>query len=62
MQGMEAGLGADWENGSGDVVGDGVGPGGVFEEEEAEVQTRTEEQIWTVVWKEFAGCAAIVGW
>ena len=60
MKGMEAGLGAYWV--TEDLVGERVGPGGVFEEEDAEVQARPEAKIWTVVWKELAGCAAIVGW
>lgn len=47
--GIEAGLGADQENGSGDVVGDGVGVGDVVEGEDAEVQAATEVQAWTVV-------------
>lgn len=59
--GIEAGLGVDQGNGSGDVVGDEVGVGGVVEEEDAEVQAGTEVQAWTVVWEVFAGCAAIVG-
>lgn len=59
MWGIEAGLGVDQGNGSGDV-GDEVGVGGVVEEEDAEVQAGTEVQVWTV-WEVFAGCAAIVG-
>lgn len=62
MLGIAAGLGADWMTGSGDAVGDGVGPGGVVEGEDAEVLAGTEAQTWTVVWEELAGCAAIVGW
>lgn len=58
MLGIEAGLGADWETGSGDAAGNGVGTGGV-EGGDAEVQAGTESQTWTVVWKELAGSA---GW
>ncbi len=46
---IEAGLEADWETGSGDAVGNGVGDGGVVEGEDAEIQAGTESQIWTVV-------------
>lgn len=59
MQGIEAGLGADWETESGDAAANEVGAGGVAEREDAEAQAGTESQTWTVVWKELAGS---VGW
>lgn len=46
--GIAAGLGVDQGNGSGYVVGDEVGVGGVVEEEDAEVQAGTEVRPWTV--------------
>lgn len=57
---IEAGL--DSEPGSGDVVGDEVGFGGVVVGEDAEIQVGSEVQVLTVVWEELPGCAAIVGW
>lgn len=65
--GIEAGSGADWETGSGDVE-DGFGVAGVAGEENAEVQLGigvepgSGVESWTGVWEELVGCAVAAGW